>query len=134
MLAGLLGVPASTIGVVLRRWQLPRLSEIDPVTGEIVRRRASDVRYERGPGELLHVDVKKLGRVPPGAGWRAHGRSEPVKQRGIGWDYVHVAVDNHTRLAYAEVLPDEQGPTCAQFLHRAAQWFHDSHGVTSNGF
>ena len=130
-LAGLLGLPASTIGAVVRRWQLPRLSEIDPVTGELVRRRATDVRYERArPGELLHVDVKKLGRVPDGGGWRAHGRSEPVRQRGIGWDYVHVAVDDHTRLAYAEVLPDEQGPTCAQCLHRAALWFHDLHGVT----
>lgn len=130
-LAGLLGLPASTIGVVIRRWQLPRLGEVDRVTGEIIRSRVTDVRYERRrPGELLHVDVKKLGRVPDGGGWRAHGRSEQVKQRGIGWDFVHVAVDDHTRIAYAEVLPDEKGPTCAAFLHRAAQWFHQAHGVT----
>ena len=130
-LAGLLGLPASTIGAVLRRWQLPHLGQVDRLTGEIVRRRATDVRYERDrPGELLHVDVKKLGRVPDGGGWRAHGRSEQVKQRGIGWDFVHVAVDDRTRIAYAEVLSDEKGPTCAAFLHRAAKWFQLEHGVT----
>ena len=129
-LAGLLGLPASTIGAVLRRWQLPHLGQVDRITGEIVRRRATDVRYERDrPGELLHVDVKKLGRVPDGGGWRAHGRSEQVKHRGIGWDFVHVAVDDRTRIAYAEVLSDEKGPTCAAFLHRAAAWFWHRHGV-----
>ena len=130
-LAGQLGLPASTIGVVLRRWQLPRLGEVDRVTGEIIRSRATDVRYQRHrPGELLHVDVKKLGRVPDGGGWRVHGRSAKVRSTGRGWDFVHVAVDDYTRIAYAEVLPDEKGPTCAGFLHRAAQWFHDLHGVT----
>jgi transposase InsO family protein len=129
-LAGQLGLPASTIGVVIRRWELPRLGEVDRVTGEIIRSRATDVRYERSrPGELLHVDVKKLGRVPDGGGWRAHGRGEAVRGRGRGWDFVHVAVDDHTRIAYAEVLPDEKGTTCAGFLHRAAQWFHDTHQV-----
>ena len=133
VLAGLLGLPASTVGAVLRRWELPRLAELDRVTGEIVRAsgRASQVRYERDrPGELLHVDVKKLGTVPPGGGWRSRGRSEAVRGRGLGWDYVHVAVDDRTRIAYAEVLPDEKGPTCAAFLHRAAAWLHDTHGVT----
>ena len=130
-LSGLLGLPASTISAVIRRWQLPRLGMVDRVTGEIIRSRASEVRFERRrPGELLHVDVKKLGRVPVGGGWRIHGRSEQVRQRGIGWDFVHVAVDDHTRIAYAEVLPDEKGRTCAEFLHRAARWFHDVHGVT----
>jgi transposase InsO family protein len=129
-LAGLLGMPASTIGQVIRRWQLPRLGEVDRVTGEIIRRRATDVRYERDrPGELLHVDVKKLGRVPDGGGWRALGRTAAPHASGRGWDYVHVAIDDHTRIAYAEVLPDEKGLTCAEFLHRAAQWFHDVHGV-----
>jgi len=133
VLAGLLGLPASTIGAVIWRWELPRLADLDRITGEIVRSsgRASDVRYERRrPGELLHVDVKKLGKVPAGGGWRAHGRSEAVRGRGLGWDYVHVAVDDRTRLAYAEVLPDEKGPTCAAFLHRAAGWLHHTHGVT----
>jgi transposase InsO family protein len=130
-LAGILGLPASTIGAVIGRSGLPRLSQIDRVTGEIVKgRRHSDVRYEhRLPGSLLHVDVKKLGKIPPGGGWRAHGRSEKVRGRGNGWDYVHVAVDDHSRVAYSEVLPDEKGPTCAAFLHRAAQWFHDHHRV-----
>lgn len=130
-LSGLLGLPASTIGAVVGRWELPRLGEVDRVTGEIIRSCATDVRYERcRPGELLHVDVKKLGRVPDGGGWRVHGRSEAVRGRGSGWDYVHVAVDDHTRVAYAEVLDDEKGATCAAFLHRAAQWFHDTHDVT----
>jgi transposase len=131
VLAGLLGLPASTIGVVLRRWELPRLAEVDRLTGEVVRRRATEVRYERRrPGELLHVDVKKLGRVPDGGGWRVHGRGVDDHRRKRGWDYVHVAVDDRTRLAYAEVLPDEKGTTCAAFLHRAAHWFHHTHGVT----
>jgi transposase InsO family protein len=77
---------------------------------------------------LLHVDVKKLGRVPAGGGWRVHGRSEAVRGRGIGWDYVHVAIDDHTRLADAEVLPDERTTTCAGFLTRATAWFA-THGV-----
>jgi transposase InsO family protein len=131
VLAELLELPASTIGAVIRRWQLPRLADLDRLTGEIVRSRATDVRYERDrPGELLHVDVKKLGKVPPGGGWRAHGRSEAVRGRGLGWDYVHVAVDDRSRIAYAEVLPDEKGLTCAAFLHRAATWLHEQHGVT----
>lgn len=131
-LAGILDLPASTIGAVLRRCGLPHLRQIDRVTGEVIKgRRHSDVRYEHAlPGSLLHVDVKKLGKIPPGGGWRAHGRSEDVRGRGRGWDFVHVAIDDHSRVAYSEVLPDEKGPTCAAFLHRAAQWFHDTHGVT----
>jgi len=130
-LAGLLGLPASTIGAVIRRWQLPRLGEVDRITGEIIRSRATDVRYERDrPGELLHVDVKKLGRVPDGGGWRVHGRGIDDQKQRRGWDFVHVAVDDRTRIAYAEVLPDEKGTTCAEFLYRAARWFHDVHGVT----
>jgi transposase InsO family protein len=130
-LAGILGLPASTIGAVIARAGLPRLAEVDRLTGERLRgRRHSDRRYEREhPGDLLHVDVKKLGRVPDGGGWRIHGRSESVRGRGIGWDYVHVAIDDHTRLAYAEVLPDERAATCAGFLTRAVAWFADR-GVT----
>ena len=131
VLAGLLDLPASTIGAVLRRWDMPYLRELDRLTGEIVRSRATDVRYERDrPGELLHVDVKKLGKVPPGGGWRVHGRGVDDGRQAMGWDFVHVAIDDRTRLAYAEVLPDEKDPTCAAFLHRAAQWLHDIHGVT----
>jgi hypothetical protein len=92
-------------------------------------RRHSERRYEHEhPGEL-HVDVKKLGRVPDGGGWRIHSHSEEVRGRGNGWDYVHFAIDDHTRLAYAEVLPDERTGTCAGFLARAAAWFA-AHGVT----
>src|SRR3712207_6024103 len=130
-LAALVGIAASTIGAVLARAGVPRLAEIDRLTGERLRgRRHSDRRYERAhPGELLHVDVKKLGRIPDGGGWRVHGRSEEVRGRGLGWDYVHVAIDDHTRLAYAEVLPDERTGTCAGFLTRAVAWFA-AHGVT----
>jgi transposase InsO family protein len=130
-LAAILGLPASTIGAVLARAGLPRLAEVDRLTGELLRgRRHSERRYEReGPGDLLHVDVKKLGRVPDGGGWRVHGRSESVRGRGNGWDYVHVAVDDHSRLAYAEVLPDERVASCAAFLRRAVAWLA-AHGVT----
>jgi transposase InsO family protein len=124
-LAAILGLAASTIGAVLARAGMPRLADVDRLTGELLRgRRHSDRRYEREhPGDLLHVDVKKLGRVPDGGGWRVHGRSEEVRGRGHGWDYVHVAIDDHTRLAYAEVLGDEKATTCAGFLRRAAGWF-----------
>lgn len=130
-LAAALGLPASTIGVVLRRLAMPRLSEVDRVTGELVRVRSrAQNRYEhKRPGDLLHIDVKKLGRVPDGGGWRVHGRETGPHASGQGWDYVHVAIDDHSRLAYAEVHPDEKAPTCAQFLHRAVAWFRD-HGVT----
>ena len=129
-LAAILGLAASTIGAVLVRAGMPRLGDIDRLTGELLRgRRHSQRRYEREhPGDLLHVDVKKLGRVPDGGGWRVHGRREEVRGRGIGWDYVHVAIDDHTRLAYAEVLHDERAGTCAGFLTRAAAWFA-AHGV-----
>lgn len=135
-LAAELGLPASTIGAVLRRWAMPLLRDLDRITGEVLRSRATDERYEHPrPGDLLHIDVKKLGKIPDGGGWRLDG-SQALDHRskgagtGIGMEYVHVAVDDHTRIAYAEILPDEKGPTCAEFLHRAAQWFHDTHQVT----
>ena len=82
--------------------------------------KATAVRYERDrPGELVHMDVKKLGRIPDGGGWRAHGRgTRPDLDQAaqIGYDYVHSLVDDHSRLAYSEILPDEKGPTCAAFL------------------
>jgi transposase-like protein len=80
------------------------------------------------PGDLIHVDVKKLGRIPAGGGWRAHGRSGAVRGRGLGYDYVHCAVEDRTRLAYSQVLPDERDATCAGFLHWALVWFR-GHGV-----
>jgi len=125
VLAAQLGLNPSTVGRILARHQVPHLAAIDPITGERVRSsRRSENRYEHSrPGAMIHVDVKKLGRIPPGGGWRAHGRSEKVRARGIGYDYVHTAIDDHTRLAYSEVLTDEKDHTCAGFLHRALAWF-----------
>lgn len=124
-LAVVTGVPARTISRILVRHAVPRLSWCDPVTGQLIRAsRATAARYERDrPGELVHVDVKKLGRIPDGGGWRAHGRSEEVRGRGIGYDYVHSAVDDHSRIAYSEIHPDERAETCAGFLLRAAAFF-----------
>lgn len=115
---------------ILHRHGVPRLADCDPLTGAPIRTaRTTPNRYERArPGELVHLDVKKLGRVPDGGGWRAHGRSEQVKGRGLGYDYVHVAIDDHTRIGYAEVLPDEKGATAAGFLTRAAGCFA-GHGI-----
>ena len=120
-----LGVPARTVSRVLRRHRVPYLRECDPLTGEVIRAsKTTTVRYEREhPGELVHVDVKKIGKIPDGGGWRAHGRSEQVRGRGIGYDYVHSMVDDYSRLAYSEILPDEKGATCGAFLLRAAAYF-----------
>ena len=123
------GVPARTISRILRRAGVPYLWQLDPVTGERIR--ASKVtarRYEKAhPGDLVHVDVKKLGRLHPGGGWKAHGRamgSTGAKKRArIGYDFIHSAVDDHSRVAYSEILPDEKGATCAGFLARALAWF-----------
>jgi transposase InsO family protein len=120
------GVPARTISRILVRYGVPRLADCDPVTGEVIASsRRSDRRYEHPePGDLVHVDVKKLGRIPDGGGWRVHGRGyRPGAKRQIGFDYIHAMVDDHSRLAYAEVLPDEKGATCAGFLTRAAAAF-----------
>jgi len=124
-----LGLPARTVGRVLRRHQVPYLRECDPMTGEVIRAsKATAVRYEKNrAGELVHMDVKKIGRIPDGGGWRAHGRamgrSAAQKRARIGYDYVHSLLDDHTRLAYSEILPDEKGATCAAFLARAADHF-----------
>ena len=127
-----LGVPARTVSRILRRHQMPYLRELDPLTGALIRAsKTTAVRYERDrPGELVHMDVKKIGRIPDGGGWRAHGRAAHARDRTrtIGFDFVHSLVDDHSRLAYSEVLPDEKGPTCAGFLHRAASYFAH-HGI-----
>lgn len=133
-LAAELGLPASTIGAVLRRWAMPHLADLDRISGELIRSRATDERYEHArAGDLLHVDVKKLGRIPDGGGWRIHGPDGDRRfsnHRDSGFDYIHVAVDDHSRVAYAEILPDERADTCAAFLYRAVRWFHDQHHVT----
>lgn len=127
-----LGLAARTVGRILRRAGVPYLRELDALTGVLIRRGpVSGLRYERErPGELLHVDVKKLGRIPDGGGWRVHGRGpKPVARRGQGFDYVHSAVDDRSRLAYSEIHPDERGETCAAFLRRAGE-FLSAHGIT----
>lgn len=132
-IAGVLGLNASTVHRVLVRYQVARLAWLDRPTGEVIR------RYERSkPGELIHVDVKKLGAIRPGGGWRVHGKASDQNRRThhelnagrrVGYDYVHCAIDDHTRLAYAEIHPDEKSQTCAGFLRRAAAWFA-AHGIT----
>ena len=133
VLAPKLLVPARTISRILRRHNVAYLRELDPLTGAVIRSsKQSAVRYERErPGELVHMDVKKLGKIPNGGGWRAHGRGDGNRDRRtrIGYDYVHSLVDDHSRLAYSEVLPDEKGTTCAAFLGRAITYFAD-HGIT----
>lgn len=131
-LAAEVRVPARTISRILQRHGVPRIAECDPITGEVIRAsRMTTTRYERErPGELVHVDVKKLGRIPPGGGWRSRGRSAETDhhQHRVGYDHVHSMVDDRSRLAYSEVLDDEQGPTCAGFLARAAAFFR-SNGI-----
>jgi transposase InsO family protein len=124
-----LGVPARTVSRILRRHGVPRLAVCDPMTGEVIRAsKTTAVRYERErPGELVHMDVKKIGRIPDGGGWRAHGREMghtwARKKARIGYDYVHSVVDDHSRYAYSEILDDEQGPTTAAFFERALACF-----------
>ena len=122
------GVPERTVTRILRRAGVPRLPECDPMTGEVIRAsRSTTLRYEReAPGDLVHVDVKKLGRIPAGGGWRAKGGTRAnhrAEHTRAGWDFVHSMVDDHSRLAYSEVLSDEKGATCAGFLLRAAATF-----------
>jgi transposase InsO family protein len=118
------GLPRSTVYAELARRGLNRLDRLEP--------RPPVVRYERDrPGELVHLDTKMLGRIGPGGGHRVHGRTAGGKDRhrGIGWNRVHVAVDDFTRLAYAEELPDESPATTAAFLERAWR-FYAAHGMT----
>jgi transposase InsO family protein len=127
-----LGVSTRTVSRVLRRRGIPYLRDCDPMTGAVIKAsKSTAVRYEHAhPGALVHVDVKKIGRIPDGGGWRAHGRSKEVRGHGGGYDYVHSMVDDHSRLAYSEILPDEKGPTCAAFLLRAAAHFA-SYAITT---
>jgi transposase InsO family protein len=116
-LAAVLGRPRSTIYGVLRRHGRSRIDHTDRPTGV-------PIRYERDrPGELVHVDVKKLARIPDGGGWRMLGRSTETKRKGGGYDYLHACVDDHSRVAYVEVHPDERGETCARFLARACAFY-----------
>ena len=109
-----LGRPVATVGLVLRRRGLGRLSTLDP--------KPELVRYQRErPGELIHIDIKKLGRID-GVGHRITG-DRTRRARGIGWDFLHVCVDDASRLAYTEILPDERKESAVGFLKRALAWF-----------
>ena len=115
--------PVSTIGVVLRRHGLGRLSALDP--------RPPVTRYEREqPGELIHIDIKKLGRIN-GVGHRITGnRSGQSNGRGIGWEYLHVAVDDRSRLAFTQLLPSERKEDATAFLNSSLAWFRGL-GITA---
>ena len=122
-IAWLLGCARSTVYAVLRRVGLHRLAWLHRTTRQIV-------RYEHAAsGELLHLDVKKLGRIPPGGGKRVlptfrETQSGPQTKRRLGYDFLHVAVDDHSRYAYVEALPSETGAASAAFLERALAHFH----------
>ena len=118
------GVPSSTVHKILVRQGLNRLAWIDRPTGRVIR------RYERShPGELIHLDIKKVGQIPPGGGWRAHGRGQVKKRPRVGYTYLHVAVDDRSRVAYVEAHDNEQAITLASFWQRALDWFVDK-GMT----
>ena len=130
-IAGRLGLPASTVHAVLVRYRAPRLAQLDRASGVRVR------RYEHDrPGELVHVDVKKLGRIPDGGGHRVLDRrtgernakaTTPTRRRDgkpvIGWSYLHTALDDQSRLAYTEILGDERKETAVAFWTRAQAFF-----------
>jgi transposase InsO family protein len=136
-IAGILGMHASTVGRVLTRHHAPPLAWIDRPSGALIRR---PHRYEHpAPGDLVHVDVKKLGRLREGGGWRMLGHDHAISRanhaaqsagRSVGYEYLHVAIDDHSRLAYVEVLPDERASTAAAFWARAAAWL-GQHSVTA---
>jgi len=124
-----LGVPTSTVHRVLTRLGISRLSWMDRPTGRVIR------RYERDrPGELVHVDIKKLGRIPDGGGWKVLGRGQGNRHNNghgstrTGYGFIHSAVDDHSRLAYSEILADERKETAAGFWMRARAWFAE-HGI-----
>jgi transposase InsO family protein len=135
-IAARLELPASTVHKILTRHRIARLAHLDRATGRPVR------RYEHPtPGDLVHVDVKKLGNIPDGGGWRAHGRAKGGRNRRtstrarkhnqpvIGYGYLHTALDDHSRLAYTEILTDEQAATAAAFWTRAHAFFTQA-GIT----
>jgi transposase InsO family protein len=120
-LAGLVPHPPSTIGKVLRRHGCSRLPRPEGISARCAR------RYERErPGELLHVDTKKLGRFwEPGKRVLGEQAGRPHRNRRLGWQHLHVAIDDHSRLAYAELLPGQDADSCVRFLERAVAWYED---------
>ncbi len=125
------GLPKSTVGRLLRRAGLGRLTALTPPEPVL--------RYELPkPGDLLHIDIKKLGRIVGGPGHRAHG-DRRTRKRGVGWEHIYVCIDDHSRLSYVEPLKAEHRDVAAGFLDRAIAWFKAS-GIqpkrllTDNGF
>src|SRR3954462_3717564 len=149
-IADRLGMQASTVHAVLVRCRLNRLTHVDRATGEPIRR----YEHER-PGDLIHVDVKKLGKVPDGGGWRYVGRQQGGKNRAatvvrtgapkskyrkplVGTCYLHTVIDDHSRVAYVEAHDDETKETAAAVLVRAVAWFAErgvsvQRGLSGNG-
>ena len=126
-----LGLPQSTVSKVLARYRVPLLGHIDLNTGRRVRK-PRPVRYEHEhPGDLVHVDVKKLGRIPDGGGHRTLGRAVGKRNRraGVGYSFLHSAIDDHSRAVYSEILDDERKETAAGFWERANAYFA-SMGIT----
>jgi transposase InsO family protein len=139
-IAARVGLAASTVHRILKACRINRLWHVDRATGEPIR------RFEMTrPGELVHVDIKKLGNIPDGGGWRIHGKTEGIRNRqahrdpdrprkvhgrpNLGYCYVHSAIDAHTRLAYSEALNDETAATALAFWTRARAFFA-RHGIT----
>jgi transposase InsO family protein len=116
LIAAQVGVSPATVSRILRRLGLNRLSALEPA--EPIR------RYERAaPGEIVHIDIKKLGKFNR-IGHRITGdRTGQSNARGVGWEYVHLAIDDHSRLAYSEILPDEKRTSCLRFLFNALRYF-----------
>ena len=115
-IAARVGLSSATVARILARAGLSRLKSLEP--------KEPVVRYQRErPGELIHVDIKKLGRIGR-IGHRIHG-DRTTRVRGIGWEFVHVAIDDASRLAYAEVLPNERSPSSTAFLRRSVAWFQN---------
>ncbi|WP_030596063.1 IS481 family transposase, partial [Streptomyces anulatus] len=124
-IAYLLGLNPATVHRVLTRYKLARLDHLDRVTGRVIR------RYEHAaPGDLVHVDIKKIGNIPDGGGHKAVGRQAGRKNRaGAGMSFLHNAVDDHSRLAYSEILTDEKKETAVGFWQRAHAYFTEA-GIT----
>lgn len=125
-ISGIVGVPASTVHRVLVRHGLNRLAWMDRPTGTVIRR-----IHTRRPGELVHMDIKKLGRIPEGGGWRARGKGIAPHHchSRVGYAFIHSVVDGCTRVAYSEVLDDEKAVTVVAFWARAIA-FYAAHGIT----
>lgn len=125
-----LGLPQSTVSKVLTRYRVPLLGHIDLNTGVRVRK-PKPVRYEHErPGDLIHVDVKKLGRIPDGGGHRTLGQAKGKKNKtGVGYSFIHSAIDDNSRMVYSEILANERQETAAGFWERAEAFFA-SQGIT----